>query len=308
VTGPGRPAHRRTALRLIGAPTSAGAYAPGQEKAPAAFRYHGLVQVLESAGLVVDDAGDVPGFRWRPDPITPYAANLEAVQRVCLAVADQVASAMDDGAFALVVGGDCTIEVGVVAAALRGSRSIGLIYIDRDLDLNPPAESDGALDWTGVAHLLAIEGTAEELSRLGPRYPLLTPADVLYFGADNMARNEPQRAADLALQIIRRSAVEADPGGTAAVAVRWADRFDRLLIHLDVDVLDFAGFPFAENVRRDPGLTFEALGQALTVLLAAPNAATLTITEVNPDHAPDEAEAFGRFNAMLAAALGQRAT
>ena len=33
-------------LCLVGAPSSAGAYAPGQEKAPAAFRRHGLVAAL----------------------------------------------------------------------------------------------------------------------------------------------------------------------------------------------------------------------------------------------------------------------
>lgn len=33
-------------LHLIGAPSSAGAYAAGQEKAPTAFRRHGLVAAM----------------------------------------------------------------------------------------------------------------------------------------------------------------------------------------------------------------------------------------------------------------------
>src|SRR5688500_13400314 len=56
------------ALSIIGAPSSAGAYAPGQEKAPAAFRRHGLADVLSHSGHNVTDRGDVLGFRWRPDP------------------------------------------------------------------------------------------------------------------------------------------------------------------------------------------------------------------------------------------------
>lgn len=50
------------------------------------------------------------------------------------------------------LGGDCTVELGTVAGALRGEDSIGLIYVDLDTDLNPPEASDGALDWT-VLHI-----------------------------------------------------------------------------------------------------------------------------------------------------------
>jgi arginase len=293
-------------IGLIGAPSSAGAYAPGQEKAPAAFRRHGLAAALRSQGLGVTDHGDVAGFRWRPDPGRPKAANLPAVRETNLAVAAKVAEALGRGEFVLVLGGDCTVEIGVVAGALSGSSSVGLIYVDRDADLNPPAQSDGALDWTGVAHLLAIEGADESLTRLGPRHPLLQRSDVLYFGLDNVERREAETIAALDLPVIRRAEVEGDPIGTAGRTVAWAQRFERVLIHLDVDVLDFVDFPLAENVRRDPGLTFDALSSALDVLLAAPNVAALTITEVNPDHAPDEAVAFGRFNSMLSSVIGGR--
>lgn len=37
-------------LNIIGAPSSAGAYAPGQEKAPEAFRRHGLIRALMQGG------------------------------------------------------------------------------------------------------------------------------------------------------------------------------------------------------------------------------------------------------------------
>jgi arginase len=71
-------------------------------------------------------------------------------------------------------------------------------------------------------------------------------------------------------------------------------------------VLDFVDFPLAENVRREPGLSFASLAAALPVLVGAANARALTITEVNPDHAPEEAEAFHRLNAMLVSALSGR--
>ena len=63
------------AVTVIGAPTSAAAYAPGQEDGPAAMREHGLLAAL---GGDVVDAGDVERFRWRPDPDRPRAANAAA--------------------------------------------------------------------------------------------------------------------------------------------------------------------------------------------------------------------------------------
>lgn len=293
-------------LSLVGAPSSAGAYAPGQEKAPAAFRRHGLVSALAESGLRVNDRGDVPGFRWRPDPQRPKAMNLDAVRRTAAAVAENVEEALANGEAALVLGGDCTVELGTVAGALRDEHTVGLIYIDFDVDLNAPATSDGALDWTGVAHLLGLPGTEAELSGLGPRRPMLAPADILYFAPDNITPAEAEAMGALALERIGLAEVKEDPVGAARRAVAWGARYNRLLIHLDVDVLSFTDFPIAENVRRCDGLSFDALSAALAPLVTAPNWRVLTVTEVNPDHAPDEREAFGRLIAMLSAALSAR--
>src|SRR5918992_419941 len=100
-------------LTVIGAPTSAGAYAPGQEKAPEAFRRHGLIPALERAGWQIRDIGDIPYFRWRPDPGNPKSMNLGAVRDVATAVSRHVARAIADRDAVLVLGGDCTIALGV---------------------------------------------------------------------------------------------------------------------------------------------------------------------------------------------------
>ena len=286
-------------LCILGAPSSAGAYAPGQESAPHAFRRHGLVEALRSTGRQVIDRGDVAGFRWRPDPGDPKAMNSGAVRRVATDIAASIAKCLEAGETALVLGGDCTIELGTVAGAVMGEPSIGLVYVDLDVDLNTPETSDGALDWTGVAHLLDIPGSAPKLAGLGPRRPLLAPEAVLFFAADAITPVEARVIKERNLAVINLSAVKADPAAAARRALDWGHGFERLLVHLDVDVLAYTDFPIAENVRRQPGLTLAELEAALAVLLSAPNWRTLTVTEVNPDHAPDEAAAFQRLIAML---------
>ena len=54
-------------LAVIGVPTSAGAFAPGQEQAPAALRQAGLLESLRRSGADVRDHGDRELWRWRPD-------------------------------------------------------------------------------------------------------------------------------------------------------------------------------------------------------------------------------------------------
>ena len=135
---------------------------------------------------------------------------------------------------------------------------------------------------------------------------MLKPDQLLFFAAGNIT--EPEAATMQALQLrqIPVAEVAADPRAAAERAVQWAQKFELLLVHLDVDVLDYADFPIAENVRRGEGLSWRALEAALTSLLKAPNWRVLTIAEVNPDHAPDENEAFAQLVGALGRALSAR--
>ena len=292
-------------LVIIGAPSSAGAYAPGQEKAPAALRTAGLLEFLSAGGITVDDLGDISGFRWRADKANPRAMNANAASTVAKATAERVASALAADAAVLVLGGDCTVELGTVAGALRGTQSVGVVYIDLDTDLNTPESTqDGALDWMGVAHMLGVEGTVPELAALGPRVPMLRPEQVLFFANDNVEPFERQVIEELGIAEVRLAEVAADPSSAAeAVATGWACQFERLLVHLDLDVLDFVDIPLAENNRRNPGLRFDQLMAALRPLLCAPNWAVLTVCELNPDHGESDGSTLRTFAGALADAL-----
>ena len=110
-------------LTLIGVPTSAGAFTPGQEKAPAALREAGLPKALSDRGIEVRDRGDSPVWRWRPDRERPRAQNLDAVVRIARETAERVEAALaDDGGPLLVLGGDCSIELGTLAGHLAPPR------------------------------------------------------------------------------------------------------------------------------------------------------------------------------------------
>lgn len=298
---------------LIGVPTSAGAFVPGQERAPAALRAAGLVERLTAAGLDVVDTGDSPVWRWRPDRANRSAQNLDAVAAQASATADRVADAVAAGSRTLVLGGDCTLALGVVSGHLRATdrRSpagrLGLIYLDMHPDLNiPTSVPDGALDWMGMAHLLGEPGTLPELSEVGPRSPMLSSGDVVFLGYDRtqMSAHEQTRFDAIGLYGIPVADVRAHPAAAAGDALeRLAELVDRILIHFDVDVIDFIDAPLSENDGRNVGLTLDQAFEALAALCEHSKLAGITITELNPDHGAEDGSDLARFVEGLALVL-----
>jgi arginase len=294
-------------LGVIGVPSSAGAFAPGQEQAPRALRDAGLIDRLTQAGIHVVDHGDSPVWRWRPDRTRRYAQNLEAVVEQVQALAERVRRSVAAGEVPLVLGGDCTLELGTVSGFLPSDQRLTLLYFDLHADLNvPDSAPDGALDWMGMAHMLGEERATPELSRFGPRFPLLADEDVLIFahGPGQVTPWEREVLERRNLQTIPVSVVTEDPEGAAALALaRLAGPDDRLLVHFDVDVIDFTDAPLSENTGRNIGLSFEHAFRALRVILANSNLAALTITELNPQHGEPGAATLERYIDALVGAV-----
>jgi arginase len=145
--------------------------------------------------------------------------NVDAVSAVARETAERVASALAGDAAVLVLGGNCTVELGTVAGPLRGSRSVGLVYVDLDTDLNTPESTeDGALDWMGVADLLGIEGAVPKLVQSGPRAPMLRPDQVLLFAAGNVEPFERTVIQTLGIAEVPLEEVARDPSGYGAAA------------------------------------------------------------------------------------------
>jgi arginase len=98
--------------------------------------------------------------------------------------------------------------------------------------------------------------------------------------------------------------VAADPEGAAAKALEYmAARFDRVLVHFDVDIVDFVDAPLSENTGRNIGLTLDRAMTGLHALMSDAAVATLTVTELNPDHCAEDGSALRSFTERLVDAL-----
>ena len=293
----------------IGAPSAAGAHSPGVEKAPAALRRAGLAERL-AVRAAVGDLGDLAVVPFALDRRHPREQNVERVARVARDVARRTGEALDAGALPLIVGGDCTILLGALAGFIEAGNDVGLVYLDAHPDLNTPESVvQGALDWMGMAHALALPGAVGELTRVGPRTPLVSWADVVFFGCvhSELTAWERGQLAAHADRVVAAAAVQ----GRAAPAAREARglleaRGAPFLVHFDVDVLDYVDTPIADNAyQRNQGLTLDEAMAALAVLAASALFGGLVLTEVNPDHLPDD-DVLPIFASRLALALTAR--
>jgi arginase len=101
--------------------------------------------------------------------------------------------------------------------------------------------------------------------------------------------------------------VASDPSGAGMrVLDGFAANFDRLLIHFDVDTLDFTDAPLSENMGRNEGLSLDSAMSALASLLSSERLSALTITELNPLHGAEDGATLERFAGSLAVALSRK--
>ena len=155
-------------------------------------------------------------------------------------------------------------------------------------------------------------GARQALVGAGERSPLLDPEQVapLRLGTRAGPRSRRPRSSLVArLATVPVDEVAADPEGAAARALALLEpRCDRLLVHFDVDVVDFTDTPLSENAGRNEGLAFDTALRALDVLLASPRWPALTITELNPDHTEEgSATPSERLVAAVARGVGRSA-
>ncbi|MFI2365055.1 arginase family protein [Promicromonospora sp. NPDC019610] len=284
---------------VVGVPSSAAAHSRGLEKAPAALRAAGLLDALAAAGVDVRDDGDLPAAAWRahrapgePNDAGRVIDGLRGVRR-------RVDAVLARGERALVLGGECTVTLGVVDAVAERHPDVALVYVDggQDLQLPPDHPDEPVLDAMGVAHLLDLPGAWPPLAAAGHRRPLLRADRLVYLGYSD---DEEDVHGLVPAVRIPAAQVLADPEDAArrALAAVGGTPF---VLHLDVDVLDFLTLPVADVPTYGRGLVPATLDRVLRTLGADPGLVAMTCVEVNPDHA-DEAGLRGVVR-LLAGAL-----
>ena len=278
-------------LAVVDAPIDCSGRGRGEEHAPAALRAAGLVERLRAR-----DAGEADARIRDPhrDPDTGVVGAVE-VRRASVAIASRVRKVLEARECPLILGGDCTLLLGVFQALPPGS---GLWFVDGHADFY-----DGESSPTGEAAdmdlaILTGHGPPALLER---DEPLLDPAAVVLLGhrpaelhpdvARENARLDPAIRALTALEVRERGAAGAGTDAAARLAQRPA------WLHLDLDVLDEEVLP-AVSYPQPLGLDWDELVALVRPLVAAPNLLGVSVADFNPDR-----DADGTHAARVVAAL-----
>lgn len=267
-------------IALLGVPSSAAALSAGPELAPSALRAAGLVERLKSVGYDVADLGDNPPQSFKPDDESPRARNVVGVIAMLDALKSRVEQAVKSSALPIVLSGDRSSVLSVVAGARRYFKNVGAIYVAPRAGLKTPATTrTGSLDEMVASHLTG-RGAAE-LVRFWTEPPLVRDPDLVLFGIDpidvveeDLLRQSPIRS---------YSAEVIESMGAASAAQAAVDRIHgggyQFILHLDVGII--AGFPGRED-GGGRGLPLEDVRTALEVFAKQKHLATIVIAAYNP--------------------------
>jgi arginase len=299
VAPPGHTWQAASMIALVSAPTNLGlrppqpGSVPGSAKAPEALREAGLHERLLASGA--RDAGVVIPGRYvdddamrAPGRVRNEAALVEHARRL----ADRVTSILDAGDAPIVVGGDCSVLVGIgVALARRGGA--GLLHLDGHTDFRHPGNSAVCASVAGedLAAVVGLHWPAiSDVDRLGPYF---APTRTVHLGHRDDDEHAAEARGVLGAVVSAREARETAPAALAARLLAVAGT--GYWLQLDVDILDPSVMPAVDS--PDPGgLDADELSGLLREL--APHAIGVSLTVFDPDLDPD-----GRYARLLTGLL-----
>jgi arginase len=290
---------------LVGAPLDSSGAGRGERHAPGALRAAGLVGALGAwdagdADTVLSDATRDPATG-----VTGFSGLVRASQ----VLRSTLRALLRSSSRPLVVGGDCTILLGILAAMRDQHESrIGLWFLDGHADFY-----DGSTSPTGEGADMELaiatgHGPAGLVDLVQP--PLVAARDVVLLG-----HRRAEDGADIAeeLGFLPKDMFHIDATTIAEIGAapvgqeaerRLASAVERAWLHLDLDVLDTDALP-AVTYPQPRGLDWHDLSALMAPLLTSPLLAGVSVADYNPDRDPDKRHAR-RIVGFLADLLAER--
>jgi len=275
-------------IALVSAPTNLGlrppqrGSVPGADKAPEALREAGLFRRFMDGGA--SDAGVVLGGRYVDDDDTRAdgqvrneAAMVDHAQRL----AARLTRILDAGSVPLVIGGDCSVLLGIgVALARRGGT--GLVHIDGHTDFRHPGNNDSCASVAGEDLAAAVGLHWPAVADIDGLAPYFDRQHVVHIGHREDDAEAAEARVTLGLVLSAAHAIEQSPEAVTAATHQVAGT--GYWLQIDIDVLDASIMPAVDS--PDPGGLDTSQLVALLCQLA-PRAIGASVTVFDPDLDPD---------------------
>lgn len=210
-----------------------------------------------------------------PDAVDPEIVRIAEADR---RLARLVRAAVAEGAFPLVLAGNCNSCLGTVAGLGPSANApLGVVWLDAHADFDTPDRSLGFFDGMGLAILTGngwalLRGTIDGFEAVGER-------DVVLAGVRDLEEHQRPPLEGSALKVVPGRAAAGAEYGAALEAL--SERVARAYLHVDLDVLD-PSEGRANRFAADGGLSVGELQRAVELAFDRFQVAAAAITAYDP--------------------------
>ena len=270
-------------LSVIGVSMDLGAGTAGVSLGPAALRYAGVIERVESIGYDVEDKGDI--IAKKPESaITEgtHLKNLGEVARVNSLLCESVDKEMQEDRFPLVIGGDHSVAIGTIAGVLQHKKNLGVIWFDAHGDINT-AETSPSGNIHGMPVAVALGHGHESLTSIGGSDKKIKTENIVFIGCRDLDAGERKMLKEFGITVFTMH--EVDRLGMTEVMNRAiaiaSEGTDGIHVSFDVDSMDPI-HAIGTGTRVPGGLTYRESHLALEMIAETGKVVSAEFVEVNP--------------------------
>ncbi len=266
---------------IYGVPMDLGQKRRGVDMGPSAIRYADLQKRLRALGLQVRDGGNfaVPVVEEVPENHSGLNAhNVSAIVQVCQDCHQAMRRSIEADERIIVLGGDHSIALGTVSAALYRSEKAGVIWVDAHGDFNTPVISP-----SGNVHgmvVAALMGRCPPPLMIGERR--LQPEQLVMIATRDLDSSEKVAIREGGIKVVSmRDVDEMGIAGAITEARQSLKDMDTIHISFDMDALDPHVAP-GVGTPVSGGLTVREAHLLMETLSDDGRVRSLDLVEVNP--------------------------
>ncbi len=268
---------------VLGIALDLGAENLGVADGPKAFRECKIIDKLNSAGLNVTDRGDIGAVdRSGLNPGTQSLRYLDEIIRVSELSAGIVDDLIGEGVKVIAIGGDHSINLGVVSgasSALNGD--VGVIYLDAHGDMNTN-ETTMSGNIHGM-HLASLMGYgAPELAHVYGDQIKLNKDNLLHIGGSDFDKPELElvKSEDIKTFMLNDLLMHG-MAPLMGMIDELSQKVSNIWVSLDLDVIDMIYAPGA-GMPNKRGLTYREIAAIAEYIGSHCNVVGIDVVEYNP--------------------------
>ena len=267
-------------IDLLGIPLNSDGTLPENENPAKALRDYGLISSLTEKHNIKDH-GDITITKHDNyiDKETGIL-NLNSVKDISFIAANRLKKILNSGNFSIVLGGDCSILIGIYGAFAYKNLQVGLVFFDAHADFHSTETSETGEVADFELALLTGRGPKEITNMFG-KCPLIFDDQVVAYGIrDYDLVSESDIEVFSKDRLLRVGIPE-----SVRLGIDKLSSLNKLLwLHFDVDVIDPSLVPV---IFPSPGgLTFEQSEEFLTQVLSSEYVIGISIACYHPNIDP----------------------